>query len=254
MMSGTMNNEERHQIEERFHDIRAQESVDDFYSFGALDDADTYLWRQLGDLKGKHILEIGCGDGKATLKFAQAGAIITAIDISGGMVELTKKIVAANGYTDRVQGIHMKGEEIDFQSESFDVVYGHSVLHHMDLDKFTPACAKILRKNGIACFLEPLDYNPIINFFRKHTPHRRTPTEQPLKMNQLSAMAGHFDKWEHREFMLLSLVAFFWYYGIRIKWLFQATMKMFNSIDRTLFKILPPLRRFAWVTVVRFEK
>ena len=253
-MAGTINNEERYQVEERFHDVRAQESIDDFYSFGALDFADTYLWCQLGDLKGKHILEIGCGDGKATLRFAQAGAYVTAIDISGGMVELTKKRIEANGYAERVKGIHMKGEDIDFKSESFDVVYGHSVLHHMDLDKFTPACAKILRKNGIACFLEPLDYNPIINLFRKYTPHRRTPTEQPLKMYQLSAMAQQFGAWEHREFVLLSLVAFFWYYGIRIKWLFQATMKVLNPVDRILFKILPPLRRIAWVTVVRFEK
>ena len=244
----------RHKIEEQFHDTKARVGVDDFYRFGALTTADNMLWSWLGDLQGKRLLEIGCGDGSATVRFAKAGALVTAIDISSGMVDLTKKVAVENGVGDRVLAYHKGGEDIDFPEETFDIVYGHSVLHHLNLNKAVPLFVSILKPNGIAAFLEPLEHNPILNFFRFLTPHRRTPTEKPLTFDQLNGIAQKFSLWEHKEFYLFSLVAFFWYYIIRNRSLFQFTLRKLAGVDSYVFRTFPFVRKYAWVVVVRYTK
>lgn len=244
----------RHKIEEQFHDAKAREGVDDFYGFGVLTEADGFLWSWLGDLCGKRLLEIGCGDGSATVRFAKAGALVTAIDISSAMLELTERVVVEHGVGDKVVTYHKGGEDVDFPAESFDIVYGHSVLHHLNLDVAIPRLARILKPKGIAAFLEPLGHNPILNSFRILTPHRRTPTEKPLTFDQLNVIAGNFSRCEHREFYLFSLVAFFWYYVIRNRKLFQFTLGRLASVDSYLFKTLPFARKYAWVAVIRYTK
>jgi ubiquinone/menaquinone biosynthesis C-methylase UbiE len=245
---------ERQKVEEEFHDIKARAAAEDFYSYGALTLADNYLFESLGDLHGKRLLEIGCGIGEATVKFAQAGAIVTAIDISGEMIEVTKERARKHGLQDRVEALKMGGEDMAFPDDAFDIVYGHSILHHLNLDISGPTIARILKQGGFAAFLEPLDYNPILALFRRLTPHRRTPTEQPLRWEQFDAMGGSFSTWTHREFYLLSLAAFVWYYGFKSPRLFWFTQSVLSVVDRGVFSLLPFTRRFAWVTVVRFAK
>jgi ubiquinone/menaquinone biosynthesis C-methylase UbiE len=245
----------RQKIEEEFHDIHAKDTrAVDFYNYGALSLADSFLISLMGDLKNKQILEIGCGEGTNTLKFALAGAKVTAIDISGGMVELTKNKAKEAGVGEMVLGVHVGGEDIEFPENQFDIVFGHSVLHHLNLDIATPKLVRALKPSGIGVFLEPLAHNPILNLFRRITPHRRTPTEQPLNLQQLRTMSKSFSHWEHREFYLFSLAAFFWYYVLRSERLFQLTLKHLNKVDTCTFTMIPFLRRFAWVTVIRFFK
>jgi SAM-dependent methyltransferase len=244
----------RHKIEEEFHDIKAREVVHDFYELGALSFADSFLWSSLGDLREKRLLEIGCGDGEATLRFAKAGAVVTAIDISRGMLELTRKKVDQAGVGMRVTTIQMGGEVLDFPEGSFDLVYGHSILHHLNLDIASQRVARLLKSGGVGAFLEPLNYNPVLNAFRYLTPQRRTATERPVEFDQLKNMANHFSGWEHQEFYLFSLIAFFWYYIIENKSFFQNTLRALSSFDRFIFKSIPFSRKFAWVTVIRYIK
>jgi len=244
----------RHKIEEQFHDDKASRPMEDFYGYGALGMADEHLFQSLGDLRGKRLLEIGCGDGQATVRFAKAGASVVAIDISGGMVEATERAARDHGVSDRVEARKMGGEDLEFPEGTFDLVYGHSILHHLNLDIAGPRLAGVLKRGGAASFLEPLEYNPVLNLFRKLTPHRRTPTEKPVRWEELEAVGRHFARWDHHEFYLLSLAAFVWYYGIKSKPLFQSTQNFLAPADRWLFSALPSLRKFAWVTVVRFFK
>jgi len=245
---------DRHLIESQFHDVKAIHGVDDFYGFGALGEADDTLWRSLGDLKGKRVLEIGCGDGSATLRFAKAGAFVTALDISEEMVELTKRVAKQDGVEKSVTALHMGGEDLNFPVSTFDVVYGHSVLHHLNLEIAVPKMVTVLKKGGIAAFLEPLDHNPLLNLFRLFTPHRRTPTERPLRFSQIEHISTHFSHFTHNEFYLFSLFAFFWYYAFKNKWLFRQTMKILSPVDRFVFGTFPFIRRFAWVTVLQYKK
>lgn len=246
--------DKRYVIEEQFHDTKAIEGVNDFYKFGALAIADEYLWLCMGDLRGKRVLEIGCGDGVSSVRFAESGAHVSCIDISGEMVELTKKLAEEQGLSDRIEARKMTGEQLNFPDQQFDIVYGHSVLHHLDLDLTRQHLARVLKPGGFGIFLEPLDYNPLLNFFRLLTPQRRTPTEKPLTFTQIKFLARAFSRWEHKEFYLFSLIAFFWYYVLRNKKLFHATLKFLSPIDEFLFRLVPPLSNLAWVTIVKFHK
>jgi SAM-dependent methyltransferase len=244
----------RQKIEETFHDKKANQDSKDFYSFGALEEADEQLWDLLGDLTDKRVLEIGCGSGATSIRFAEARAVVISIDISGAMVELTRRRAEEHSVKHKIRAIQMGGEDLDFPDCSFDVVYGHSVLHHLNLEVAIPRIEKVLGTKGIAAFLEPLDHNPILNMFRFLTPHRRTPTERPLTYQQIEELGKHFSSFSHREFYLVSLCAFFWYYVVRSRRLFQLTLKLLHHVDEFLFSIAPVLRRLAWVTVVVFRK
>jgi ubiquinone/menaquinone biosynthesis C-methylase UbiE len=186
--------------------------------------------------------------------FANAGAIVTALDISGEMVELTKRVARDSGVEKQVTALHMGVEDMDFPDNTFDIVYGHSVLHHLNLEIAISKIARVLKQDGIAAFLEPLDHNPILNVFRFFTPNRRTPTERPLNFSQLNKISRSFSRSEHREFYLFSLGAFIWYYGVRNKSLFRLTMQTLSPLDSLVFRAFPYVRRFAWVTVLRYTK
>jgi len=246
--------EQRHRIEEEFHDQKAREGQEDFYSFGALAAADSFALAALGDLHDRRLLEIGCGDGTTSVRFAKAGAWVTSIDISGEMIQLLREKAIREGVREKITAIHVGGETLDFPDESFDLIYGHSILHHLDLARVGSKLAGMLRAGGKAVFLEPLDYNPFLKLFRLLTPARRTPTEKPLTFRDISALAAHFSSWEHEEFYLFSLMAFFWYYGYRSETLFRRTQQALLRLDQAAFTTIPALRRQAWVTVLELRK
>ncbi len=50
----------------------------------------------LGNVKGKRILEIGCGGGQCSIAFAKQGAICTGIDISEKQLEYAEKLAKKN--------------------------------------------------------------------------------------------------------------------------------------------------------------
>jgi hypothetical protein len=96
------------------------------------------------------------------------------------------------------------------------------------------------------------DY-PTINLFRNLTPQARTPTETPLRLEDVTFFAQPFRALEHKEFHLVALAAF----GLlpfRNKKLFQIVLKRLERIDQVLLKQWPGLGRYAWVTVFKVVK
>lgn len=245
--------DERHRIEEAFHDRVAREATGDFYDFGALDIPDAYLHAQLGDLRGKLLVEIGCGDGRNTVSLREQ-VPTSSLDISAEMVAVTSERARAEGLESRISARQCSIEELDLPELSCDVVYGHSVLHHLDLDLAIPRIANVLKPGGLATFLDPLDHNPILNFMRKLTPAIRTPTEKPISLADIAKISKYFSHARRREFHFLSLAAFFWYYGIRNERCFRATLAALSRVDGKLFDVAPLCRRFSWVTVMTFVK
>src|SRR3989441_7416712 len=77
---------------------------------------------------GLKVLEIGCGMGTDGAQFAKAGADYTGVDLTEAAIELARKRFALS---------HLNGEfrvsdaeNLDFDDESFDLVYSHGVPHH----------------------------------------------------------------------------------------------------------------------------
>lgn len=240
---------ERHKIEQAYHDQASAHERTDFYAWGALSAADDYAFGLLGDLQGKHVLDLGCGDGANAVRLARAGAHVTAIDLSLGMVSATRRRVEQAGLAAAVDAQQMSAEHLGFADRSFDAILGHSVLHHTDLRITRREVHRLLRPGGKAVFLEPLDHNPLLNLFRKLTPWRRTPTEKPLSYDEIRFFGEPFSQLQHHEFYLLALAAFACI-PLNSRALFQLALDILVPLDDLIFARWPSLRRYAWAVVL----
>lgn len=79
-------------------------------------------------LRGRRVLEIGCGMGFHTELLARAGASVTAIDLSPTSVSATRTRLQQKSIdADVRQG---DAEALDFPAASFDMVWSWGVIHH----------------------------------------------------------------------------------------------------------------------------
>jgi ubiquinone/menaquinone biosynthesis C-methylase UbiE len=109
-------------------------------------------------------LEIGAGTGYFTLNLAQLGLIErpTATDISPGMLETLRASAARLGV--EVETVVTEAERLPFADESFDLVFGHAVLHHIpDLERAFAEFHRVLRPGGEVAFCgEPSRYGDML--------------------------------------------------------------------------------------------
>ena len=109
-------------------------------------------------------LEIGSGTGYFSLNLLQLGAIerLAATDISPEM--LTTLAETARRLDLAVETRVTDAEALPFADESFDLVFGHAVLHHLpDLDQALSEFHRVLRPGGAIAFCgEPSRYGDLL--------------------------------------------------------------------------------------------
>jgi len=125
--------------EQKHHDKWASETLIDDVPVEETFSASTspepqWLVEQMGDLRGKRVLDIGCGAGEAATYFGMLGAKVSAIDISPRMCELARRVAAQRGV--HIETLVCSAEDLSaFKEESFDIVYGANILHHVDIEE-----------------------------------------------------------------------------------------------------------------------
>lgn len=106
------------------------------------------LKRVVGDVKGKEVLDIGCGEGFLSRYFAEAGAEVTAVDISEALIEAA--IEEEQRHPLGVTYVATDAANLDMlESESFDVASCHMAL--MDIADYEAAIgevSRVLKKGG----------------------------------------------------------------------------------------------------------
>ena len=109
-------------------------------------------------------LEIGAGTGYFSLNLLQLGAIerATATDISPGMLSTLKGNAKRLGQ--KVSAVECEAERLPFEDGSFDLVFGHAVLHHIpDLERGFAEFRRVLRPGGALAFCgEPSRYGDLL--------------------------------------------------------------------------------------------
>jgi malonyl-CoA O-methyltransferase len=102
----------------------------------------------LGDVAGLEVLDLGCGTGRHTLWLANAGASVTAIDFSEGMMEKARAKPGAEKVRFLVHDLH---ERLPFDDGSFDRVVSGLVLEHLhDMAPFFSEAHRVLKPGGRA--------------------------------------------------------------------------------------------------------
>ncbi|MDZ7303579.1 MAG: class I SAM-dependent methyltransferase [candidate division KSB1 bacterium] len=99
--------------------------------------------------RDKRLLEIGCGIGIDLIRFAQGGASVTGVDLAEKSVELAKKNFELHGLKADLR--LMNGEALEFDDNSFDVVYAHGVLQYTaNAEQMVKEMHRVLKPGGEA--------------------------------------------------------------------------------------------------------
>jgi SAM-dependent methyltransferase len=99
------------------------------------------------EMRGKDVLEIGCGSGVHARLLAEAGARLTAVDLTPTAVELTKRRLEFAGLDADVR--EADAESLPFPDAAFDFVWSWGVIHHSEsTDRVISEIARVLRPGG----------------------------------------------------------------------------------------------------------
>src|SRR5262245_40456995 len=100
----------------------------------------------IGDVSGLSITDIGCGTGRHALPWATAGARVTAVDFSEGMLQKAR----AKSGAEAIRFLcHDLSKPFPFESQSFDRVFCCLVLDHIsNPDAFFLELARLCRRDG----------------------------------------------------------------------------------------------------------
>ncbi len=199
----------------------------------------------IGDIADKKVLDVGCGNGDAAMKALRSGAYVTAIDISPKSVEYLTACAREESLDHRLTALVMDAHKLAFDDDTFDVVYGDGILHHLPmLETAVSEIRRVLKPSGYAVFLEPLGMNPFLKVFRIATPKLRTADEQPFRRKELNIVKGVFPEVQFRFFDCTTLLA-------KIP-LLMGLSKFSDAAQRKLIKLDNVLIRSAKSTKITF--
>jgi malonyl-CoA O-methyltransferase len=101
-----------------------------------------------GDVRGLDVLDLGCGTGRHALWLGAAGARVTALDFSEGMLEKARAKPGNEGVRFVVHDLHAP---LPFPGASFDLVVSGLVLEHLrELSGVCGEAHRVLRPGGKA--------------------------------------------------------------------------------------------------------
>ncbi len=193
-------------------------------------------------IEGKKVLEYGCGPGSAAFRLAELGGEVHGIDISDVAIKQSQEQAAEMNLNLDFQV--MDAENLKFEDQSFDLICGSGILHHLDLKRSYSEIRRCLKPGGRAVLFEPLGHNPVINIYRNLTLKMRTDDEHPLLLKDLKLAEEYFGEVEARYFNLTATAATF----------LPPLAGALHAIDRAVFKMLPYFRRHAWIVVLTFSE
>ena len=183
------------------------------------------------------ILDYGCGIGNSLEKVISFNPKkITGIDISEVSIKKAKsKISVSNS---NVKLLVDNCEKTIFKNNTFDIVYGSGILHHLNIKVCLHEIHRILKSGGKFIFIEPLGTNPLINFYRKITPKSRSEDEHPLAENDFKLIHNQFIKVKIKYYGFLTLIFFPFY----------------KSAENSIFFKISIFKKLAWSVLITAEK
>jgi ubiquinone/menaquinone biosynthesis C-methylase UbiE len=160
------------------------------------------LFVDFGALSGKNVLDVGSGSGIATQLLAEAGAKVTAIDLTDWAVETTRRRLAAFGLEGEVR--QADAERLPFEDAAFDLVFSWGVIHHSsDMDRALAELVRVTRPGGQVVLMV---YNRRSLFFAVYRAFQRfLPLARRLRLHFEGARAGETEGLIARHFTVPQL-------------------------------------------------
>ena len=176
------------------------------------------------------------------------------VDLSTARLALARELLAAERPTASVHFVLANAEQVPFAADSFEVIHGKAILHHLDLEMAVQEVKRLLLPGGKATFAEPMAQQPLFWLARRLTPKLRTRDEHPMQYAELLGFAEAFRVQGNEAFFLLAPLA----YALRVlpggEMAFRRLHGWFARLDAQLFRRLPALHSWAWYAMVEIEK
>ena len=206
-------------------------------------------------LVGKKILICSCGSGIEPTVVAKQGGQVFAFDISYVACLNAKKMATYNGVavSNNVSDINY----LSYFDDTFDLIYGCSILHHIDCALAGKELHRVLKPGGRAFFLENSDRNPILRFFRRSCfgepdEHQKTKflfferlgssEEYPLTECEVEILAASFDGNIYRSNKYFCFFYLLDYLIFRKGWVGE----LLWSVDKTIGRMFPFLKKYSF--------
>jgi 2-polyprenyl-3-methyl-5-hydroxy-6-metoxy-1,4-benzoquinol methylase len=109
------------------------------------------------DAGARRLLDFGCGVGIDSIRFAILGFDVSGFDITPRCVEAAKQLAATYHLSESTHFSVQASESLTYPNESFDVVVGVDILHHVDVSASVAECMRVLKRGGVAVFKEWVD-------------------------------------------------------------------------------------------------
>ena len=107
--------------------------------------------RVLGDVRGRDVLELGCGAAQWSIALHRLGAIVTALDVSARQLTHARVLMAGAGVSFPL--VHASAESTGLSGASFDIVFcDHGAMTFCDPYLTIPETARLLRRGGLLAF------------------------------------------------------------------------------------------------------
>jgi len=115
-----------------------------------------YAFHLLGNVIGRTIIDLGCGDGVNSVILASLGARVFSIDISKHSLDVTAQRAASNRVDNRVTLLHSDATAIPLEASSVDAVLCTALLHQVDPIQTARQIRRVLKPGGVAIFDEAI--------------------------------------------------------------------------------------------------
>ena len=212
---------------------------------------DMAVLQAAGIRAGSRVLDLGCGQGDLTLALLARGADVTALDISPGMVDVARARVRLHGQGRPARFVVAPIEATGLASQSFDVIVGRWILHHVDLVAAGPELARLLVPGGRMVFSENSGANPVLNLARDRiagrfgVPRFGTEDERPLTADDwrvlersFSCVRGEFPVVEFFELFNRQVLRYRWRGPAAVCRRLDATLGRFGALRRYSYRVL----------------
>jgi 2-polyprenyl-3-methyl-5-hydroxy-6-metoxy-1,4-benzoquinol methylase len=204
-----------------------------------------YAYYLLGDVRGKTVLDIGCGSGENLVSLTQRGARAIGIDISPELMTLAQQRLDGHGVSATLQV--GSAYETGLPDRSVDVVFCIALVHHLQIPMVRDEMRRILKADGAIIVSEPIRFSSSYARLRNLLPVAEDVSdfEHPLTLSEVDELVQGFDTEGTRYFRLplVPLVQRTPFAACRMPW----------RLSNWALQKLPFLEHYATIVVMKLK-